>query len=208
VTTAVLYDMKGKKEGEVKLLKEVFGVPVNESIVHSAVVHFLASKRRGTASTKTKAEVRGGGVKPWRQKGTGRARVGSIRSPLWRGGGVIFGPKGRDYSYSLPKKVKKLALKIVLSEKLKGKKLKLVSTLELKQPKTKEMVKILSNLKLKGKILVVDEMPSKNLALALRNIDGAKLIRETELNIYDVLAHENLILTKNALAKLEERLKK
>ena len=208
MTKTILYDVKGKNQGEVKLSKEVFGVPLKESIIHSAVVNYLASQRKGTASTKTRAEVRGGGKKPWRQKGTGRARVGSIRSPLWRGGGVIFGPRPRDYSFPLPKRVKRIAVKLALSEKLRSKKIKLIDNLEPKAAKTKEMVKILGDLKLKGKVLIVDGVPSRNLILASRNIPGTKLVRERESNVYDILAHENLILTKTALEKLEERLTK
>jgi len=208
MTKSVLYDLKGKSKGEQKLSKDVFGVPMNKSLIHLAAVNYMASQRSGTASAKTRAEVRGGGKKPWRQKGTGRARAGSTRSPLWNGGGVIFGPKQRDYSFDMPKRQKRAAIRIMLSEKLRAKKLTLIESVELKEAKTKEMVKMLEGLKLNGKTLLVDEAPSQKIKLAARNLKNVKLVCESDLNIYDLLSHENLLMTKGALTKIEERLVK
>ena len=198
------YDGEGKSTGEISVSKEVFGREPNQHVVHSALTWFLASRRRGTHSTKTRAEVRGGGVKPWRQKGTGRARVGSIRSPLWRKGGVIFGPKPRSYAYSLPKKLRKLALKVALSDKAKAGKVKIVEELKVPEPRTKLAAKLLKSLKATGKILMVLAEENKTFEQAARNLAGVKLISFKDLNIYDLLAAEWLLIEKKAMAGLEE----
>lgn len=201
-----VYDLAGKSEGTLNAAPEVFGQKENEHIVHSTLRWYLAAKRRGGASTKTRSEVRGGGTKPWRQKGTGRARAGSIRSPLWRGGGVIFGPKPRDYSYNLPKKMRQLALKVVLSDKAKAGKIKVVPKIELSEPKTKEMIKVLKNLKIEGKGLIVLDKIEERVIRAGRNIKDVKLVQHKDINIHDLLAAEWLLLTKGAVKSLEERL--
>ena len=201
-----VYDLGGKSEGTISVAPEVFGQKENKHVVHSTLTWYLATKRRGGASTKTRGEVRGGGTKPWRQKGTGRARAGSIRSPLWRGGGVIFGPKPRDYSYNLPKKVRKLALKVVLSDKVKAGKVKVVPEVKLSEPKTKEIAKILKNLKVEGKGLIVTQGIDDKVIKAGRNLRGIKLVHEKDINIHDLLAAEWLLLTKGAVKSLEERL--
>ncbi len=202
-----LISSDGKKTGKVLVSDEVFSVPPNEHVVHSTLVWYLASRRRGTHSAKTMGEVSGGGVKPWRQKGTGRARVGSIRSPLWRGGGVIFPPKPRDYSYNLPKKVRKLALKVVLSQMARAKRIKLVPEIKVSGPKTKEMVKFLKGIGIEGRSLIVVDELNPNLELSARNIEGVKLYSPAELNIHDLLASDWLVMSKGAVTLLEGRLK-
>jgi large subunit ribosomal protein L4 len=201
-----VFDQTGKKTKEIDAPKEVFSYPVKEHLVYEAVVNYRSNQRRGTASTKTRAEVRGGGRKPWRQKGTGRARAGSSRSPIWRKGGVAFGPKNRDYSYSIPKKARKNALKSVLSMKLKENKILVFDRLEFKEPKTKEGMKFLRNLELES-VLVVDSHENKNLFLSLRNIPLVKAVDQNKVNVYDVLNYESLVFTKKAFDSLVERLK-
>jgi large subunit ribosomal protein L4 len=186
---------------------EIFSQPFNEHVVHSALVWYMASKRRGTHSAKTMGEVAGSGKKPWRQKGTGRARAGKLRSPLWRGGGVIFPPKPREHSNKLPKKVRNLALKVALSQRARENRVKLVDDIKVASPKTKEMVKFLDANKVEGKSLIVSSNPDKNLTLSARNINGVKLISANELNIHDLLGNDWVVLTKEAVSKLEERLK-
>ncbi|NLT95705.1 MAG: 50S ribosomal protein L4 [Clostridia bacterium] len=198
-----LYSKEGAQVGEIELKDEIFGIEPNESVVHEAVVMQLASLRRGTSSTKSRGEVRGGGRKPWRQKGTGRARVGTIRSPLWRGGAIIFGPKPRDYSYSIPKKKRRLALKSVLSAKVLDNELIVVDELSFDQPKTKEMVKVLDALKAPKALVVTAEL-EENVHKSARNIPGITPITATGLNVYDLLTHDKLIMTKDAVAKVEE----
>ena len=180
-----VYDIKGKKVSDVELNEAVFGIEPNENIVHEALVNYLANQRQGTQSTKTRAEVRGGGRKPWRQKGTGRARQGSIRAPQWIKGGIALGPKPRSYRYSLNKKEKKLAIRSVLSSKVLENELTVVDKLELKEIKTKSMVKAFADLKISGKTLVV--LPEKNLNVqaSTKNIEGAKTILVNEINVYD-----------------------
>lgn len=202
--TVALYNVKGEQVGEIELSDAVFGVAVNEPVIHQVVRMQLANQRRGTASTKTRAEVRGGGRKPWRQKGTGRARHGSIRSPIWRGGGVVFGPKPRDYGFTVPKKMKRLALRSALSAKVAAGELLVLEDLKFEKPRTKQMVEVLSNLKVTGKALVVTAGPDEIVAKSARNIPGVKSIPATNLNVYDLLLHDKLVLTKDAVAKVEE----
>ncbi|UCE21576.1 MAG: 50S ribosomal protein L4 [Candidatus Aminicenantes bacterium] len=199
-------DQRGKRVSEMSAPKEVFSYPVKEHLLYEAVVSFRANQRRGTASTKTRAEVRGGGRKPWRQKGTGRARAGSNRSPLWRKGGVTFGPRPKSYYYSLPKKAKRNALKSVLSMKLAEKQLLILKALELKEPKTKDGAKLLEALKLDS-ALIVDDHQNKNLFLSLRNIPKVKAVDTNLINVYDVLSHKWLVFTQKSFESLMEKLK-
>lgn len=183
---------------------DIFEQKPNGHIVHSALIWFLASLRRGTHSALTRAEVRGGGKKPWKQKGTGRARAGSIRSPLWRKGGVIFGPKPRDYTFSFPKKMRKLALKVALSDKAREGKVKIVDGLAVDQPKTKLGVKLFKELGISGKVLVLVGQENKNVVKAVRNIAGVKLLEPKELNIYELLKAEWVLVEKSGVTQLEE----
>ncbi len=199
-------DTSGKKVSEMTVPKEIFAYPVKEHLLYEAVVNYRANQRRGTASTKTRSEVRGGGRKPWRQKGTGRARAGSIRSPLWRSGGVTFGPKPRSYYYSLPKKARRNALKSALSMKLAENQLLILKALELKEPKTKEGAKLLKSLKLDS-ALIVDHHKNKNLFLSFRNLPKAKAVDCNSVNVYDVLNHKWLVFTQTAFESLMEKLK-
>ena len=199
-----VYDIKGKKGSDVELNEKVFGIEPNETIVHEVLLNYLANQRQGTQSTKTRAEVRGGGRKPWRQKGTGRARQGSIRAPQWIKGGIALGPKPRSYRYSVNKKEKQLAIKSILSSKVLEKELTVVDKLDLKEIKTKSMVKAFADLKLSGKTLVV--LPEKNLNVqaSTNNIEGAKTILVNEINVYDLLKYTNLVLPVDTVKKLEE----
>ena len=199
-----VYDINGKKVSDVELNENVFGIEPNEAIVHEVLVNYLANQRQGTQSTKTRAEVRGGGRKPWRQKGTGRARQGSIRAPQWVKGGIALGPKPRSYRYTVNKKEKRLAIRSVLSSKVLENKLTVVDKLELAEIKTKSMVNALNNLKLEGKTLVI--LPEKNLNVqaSTRNIEGAKAILANTINVYDLLRYTNLVLTLDTVKKLEE----
>jgi len=199
-----LYNMQGEQIGEVELADSVFGQEVKPEVMHQVVLNYLANQRLGTASTKTRGEVRGGGRKPWRQKGTGRARHGSIRSPLWIKGGIVFGPKPRSYKYKLPKKLKRVALKSALSAKVRDNEIIVVDKLEIEQPKTKAMVKILENLKADKKSLIVMETPNINVQRSARNIPGIKTITVDTINVYDILNHETLIMTLDAVKKVEE----
>ena len=199
-----VYDMKGKKVSDVELAESVFGIEPNEAIVHSVLVNYLANQRQGTQSTKTRAEVRGGGKKPWRQKGTGRARQGSIRAPQWIKGGIALGPKPRSYKYTVNKQEKRLAIKSVLSSKVLENELVVVDELPLKEIKTKEMVKVLSNLKVDGKALVM--LPEKNekVQKSARNIEGVKTTLVGTINVYDLLKYNKLVVTLDTIKKLEE----
>ena len=199
-----VYDINGKKVSDIELNEKVFGIEPNENIVHEVLINYLANQRQGTQSTKTRAEVRGGGRKPWRQKGTGRARQGSIRAPQWIKGGIALGPKPRSYKYTLNKKEKRLAIRSVLSSKVLEKELTVVDKLELKEIKTKSMVKAFADLKLTGKTLVV--LPEKNLNVqaSTNNIEGAKTILVNEINVYDLLKYTNLVLPLDTVKKLEE----
>ena len=204
--TVQVIDTSGKKIKEVKAPDEIFAVPLKEHLLYEAVINYRANQRQGTASTKTRGDVRGGGRKPWRQKGTGRARAGSNRSPIWKGGGTTFGPRPRDYSYSLPKKAKKNALKSALSMKLEEKKLLIVDAFELKEPKTKQAVALIKGLKVDS-VLIVDKHDNKNLFLSTRNIPKTKVVDANQVNVYDVLNHNWLVLTKRAFDTLTEKLK-
>ena len=199
-----VYDINGKKVSDVELNEKVFGIEPNETIVHEVLLNYLANQRQGTQSTKTRAEVRGGGRKPWRQKGTGRARQGSIRAPQWIKGGIALGPKPRSYRYSVNKKERQLAIKSVLSSKVLENQLKVVDKLELSEIKTKSMVKAFADLKLEGKTLVI--LPEKNLNVeaSTRNIKDAKAILANNINVYDLLKYTNLVLTLDTVKKLEE----
>ncbi len=197
-------DIKGEKVSDIELADSVFGIEPNEAIVHSVLVNYLANQRQGTQSTKTRAEVSGGGKKPWRQKGTGRARQGSIRAPQWIKGGIALGPKPRSYKYTVNKKEKRLAIKSVLSSKVLEKELTVVDKLELKEIKTKTMVKALADMKVEGKTLIVLPENNKNVLMSSRNIEGVKTIVANNINIFDLLKYTNLILPVDTVKKLEE----
>ena len=197
-------DMKGKKVSDIELADSVFGIEPNEAIVHSVLVNYLANQRQGTQSTKTRAEVSGGGKKPWRQKGTGRARQGSIRAPQWIKGGIALGPKPRSYKHTVNKKEKRLAIKSVLSSKVLEKELTVVDKLEVKEIKTKTMVKALADMKVEGKTLIILPENNKNVLMSSRNIEGVKTIVANNINIFDLLKYTNLILPVDTVKKLEE----
>ena len=199
-----VYDMKGKKVSDVELAESVFGIEPNEAIVHSVLVNYLANQRQGTQSTKTRAEVSGGGRKPWRQKGTGRARQGSIRAPHWVGGGVALGPKPRSYNYTVNKKEKRLAIKSMLSSKVLENELVVVENLPLKEIKTKEMARILNNLKVEGKAVILLPEKDEVVQKSARNIEGVKTLQVGTINVYDLLKHKNLVVTEDTVKKLEE----
>ncbi|MDI6800073.1 MAG: 50S ribosomal protein L4 [Actinomycetota bacterium] len=199
-----VHDRDGKIVGEVELDPNIFDSKIVESLVHQAVKLHLAKARGGNASTKTRSEVRGGGVKPWRQKGTGRARAGSIRSPLWKGGGSVFGPSPRDFSFDMPKKARRLALKSVLSMKAKDAKIMVVKDFAMTEPKTKEVVSILSKLGAPKKVTVVVAADDVNTQKSMRNIPSVKSIEAAQLNVYDALNNEALLLTEAALGKITE----
>lgn len=199
-----LKDIGGNVVGSVELNDSVYGIEPSKATVHSVVVMQLANKRQGTHSTLTRAEVRGGGRKPWRQKGTGRARVGSTRNPVWRSGGVAFGPKPRDYSYSMPKKIKRLALRSVLSAKLAGGDLVLLDNLTMTAPKTKEIKNILSSLQAGRTALIVTLNKEDNLVLSTKNLTGVLTAFTGSVNVYDLMRHQTLVMTKDAALKLEE----
>lgn len=199
-----VYNVDGKKVSDVELKEEIFGIIPNENVVHSVVVNYLANQRQGTQSTKTRAEVSGGGKKPWRQKGTGRARQGSIRAPQWIKGGIALGPKPRSYKYTVNKKERRLAIKSILSSKVLEKELTVVDKLELKEIKTKTMVKALADLKVEGKTLIVLPENNKNVLMSSRNIEGVKTITANNINVFDLLKYTNLILPVDTVKKLEE----
>ena len=199
-----VYDINGKKVKELELNEAVFGIEPNEAVVHSVLVNFLANQRQGTQSTKTRSEVSGGGRKPWRQKGTGIARQGSIRAPQWIKGGIALGPKPRSYKYTVNKKERQLAVKSVLSSKVLENELVVVDSLPLNDIKTKEMVKALSNLKVEGKALIM--LPEKNekVQKSARNIEGVKTTLVETINVYDLLKYNKLVVTEDTVKKLEE----
>lgn len=199
-----LYNQSGSTVGEIELADSVFGIEPNTHVLHDAVVMQQASLRHGNHDVKNRSEVRGGGRKPWKQKGTGRARQGSIRSPQWVGGGVVFGPTPRSYAYKLPKKVRRLALRSALSSKVQNDEIKVLEALEVSAPKTQEVVKVLANLKADRKALIVTGTQNDNLALSVRNIPGVKLVTAEGINVLDVLNHDQFIVTKEAVAKIEE----
>jgi large subunit ribosomal protein L4 len=198
-------DRQGTPVGKIAVADEAFGTDVKGALIHQVIRMQLANRRRGTVSTKTRGEVSGGGRKPWRQKGTGRARQGSTRSPLWRGGGVALGPKPRDYSYGLPKKARRAALRSALTMKVREGLLKVLDRLELPGPKTKQMVALLKDLGVEKRALIVLANDDTNVQLAARNLSDVKAIRVDGLNIYDLLVHDYLICAQDALVKLQER---
>ena len=199
-----VYNMQGKKVSDVELSEAVFGIQPNENVVHSVLVNYLANQRQGTQSTKTRAEVRGGGKKPWRQKGTGRARQGSIRAPQWIKGGIALGPKPRSYSYRINKKEKQLAIKSILSAKVLDNELTVVDKLELKETKTKIMAKALTDLKVEGKALIILADKNENVSRSSRNIEGVKTIELNTINVFDLLNCNKLVLPLDTVKKLEE----
>lgn len=199
-----VYDIKGKKVSDVELADSVFGIEPNETIVHTVLINYLANQRQGTQSTKTRSEVRGGGKKPWRQKGTGRARQGSIRAPQWIKGGIALGPKPRSYKYRVNKKEKRLAIRSILSSKVLEKELTVVDKLELKEIKTKTMVKALADLKVEGKTLIILPTNNKEVQYSSRNIEGVKTIVANNINVFDLLKYNKLILPLETVKKIEE----
>jgi large subunit ribosomal protein L4 len=205
-TTKVL-DLANKEVGEIELPDTVFGVPLNEPLVHEAVRSFLANRRAGTSATKTRGDVSGAGRKLWRQKGTGRARIASLRSPLWKGGGNAHGPQPRDWSYNLPKKMRKRAMCAAISERLREGNLIIVDDWKLDAPKTKDFINTLGNLKLNGKTLIVDSLKNTNLMLASRNVQTTKVVNSYGVNIYDLINYQKLVLTPQTVEELAEILK-
>lgn len=201
--TVDLFNREGQKVGDIQLSENVFAVEVNESVLHQVVVAQLANKRQGTQSTKTRAEVSGGGRKPWRQKGTGRARQGSTRAPQWIHGGIVFAPKPRSYRMSIPKSMRRVAMKSALSSKVVENEIVVLENLELDMPKTKEMVKMLNTFEAKKALIIVPES-NENVYKSARNIQGATVIPVNNLNVYDILKHDKFIITKEAVAKIEE----
>jgi len=197
-------NMSGEKVGEIQLSDSIFGVEVNKQVLHQVVVNYLANQRQGTQSAKTRAEVRGGGRKPFRQKGTGNARQGTIRAPHFVGGGVVFAPKPRDYSYVLPKKIKRLALKSALSSKVQNGEIVVLEDLAFEAPKTKEMLSVLKNINADKKALIVTLDKNDNVVLSANNIPGVKTSFVGQLNVYEILNHNSFIITKAAVEKLEE----
>lgn len=199
-----VFNMAGAQVGEMELSDNVFGIEPNEAVVHQVVKAQLANRRQGTAATKTRGQVRGGGRKPWRQKGTGRARAGTRRSPLWKGGGVVFGPHPRDCSVRLPRKVRRLALKSVLSDKVINCEMVVIDDLHFEEPKTRQMAEVLDALKVFEKALVVTADGNSNIVKSARNIPGVKPVRADFINVYDLLAYDKLVITKDAVAMVEE----
>ena len=199
-----LYNISGQIVGDIELCDNVFGIEVNKGTMHLAVVNQLANRRQGTQSTKTKSEVRGGGIKPWRQKGTGRARQGSIRSAQWIKGGIVLGPKPRSYRYSLSKKVKRLALKSALTSKVNDNDILVLDQLTFDAIKTKQMINVLKNLKVDSSVLLV--LPEKNETVekSARNIPGVKTALVNTINVFDILKYDKFIITKDAVSKVEE----
>ena len=199
-----VYNMEGKKVSDVELNDNVFGIEPNEAVVHSVLVNYLANQRQGTQSTKTRSEVSGGGRKPWRQKGTGRARQGSIRAPQWVKGGIALGPKPRSYKYTVNKKEKRLAIRSVLSSKVLENNLVVLDKAEMKEIKTQAMVKTLANLKVEGKTLILLPANNENVQKSARNIENVKTTLVNTINVYDLLKYNKLVVTLDAVKKLEE----
>jgi large subunit ribosomal protein L4 len=205
VPKVAVFNMEGQHVGEIELKDEVFGAEVNEALLHQAVVMYLANKRQGTVATKTRSLVSGGGRKPWRQKGTGRARHGSIRAPQWRGGGTVFGPQPREWRQALPKKARQASLRSALSAKVAAGELVVLDELRLNEIKTKAMAKVLANISA-PKALIVTAEADNNLVLSARNLPGVRLSPALALNAYTVLSHDKLIITRDAVDQLEEAL--
>ena len=199
-----VYNIDRQQVGDIELNDNVFGVEVNGGLLHQAVVMQLASQRLGTHATKTRAFVRGGGRKPWKQKGTGRARSGSRRSPLWIGGGTVFGPHPRSYAFSMPRKQRRLAIKCALSDKVQEDSLFVLDALDFEAPKTKQVVKLLQTFEIDNKALIITAEEAENVERSSRNIPGVKAINTTGLNVYDILNHDKLFVTKDAVARIEE----
>ena len=199
-----VYNMQGKKVSDVELNAAVFGIEPNEAVVHSVLVNYLANQRQGTQSTKTRSEVRGGGRKPWRQKGTGRARQGSIRAPQWIKGGIALGPKPRSYKYTVNKKERRLAIKSMLSMKVLEQSLVVVDKLAFNEIKTKNMANALTNLKVTGKTLIMLPEKDEKIQKSSRNIEGVKTTLVNTINVYDLLKYNNLVVTLDTIKKLEE----
>ena len=200
-----LYNVAGQETGEIELNDSVFGVDYNEAVIHQAVVRQMANERLGTHATKTRGLVRGGGKKPWKQKGTGRARVGSIRSPLWVGGGTVFGPTPRSHAKSMNRKARQLAVKSALSEKLRSNEIVVLDKIGFAAPKTKDAIKMLAAFHVEGKALIIDGDESvMNTVLSARNIPGVKAIAPSGINIYDLVHYTKLFITKSAVEKIEE----
>lgn len=199
-----VYNIDRQQVGDIELNDNVFGVEVNAGLLHQAVVMQLASQRLGTHATKTRAFVRGGGRKPWKQKGTGRARSGSRRSPLWVGGGTVFGPHPRSYAFSMPRKQRRLAIKCALSDKAQENNIFVLDALDFEAPKTKQMVKLLQTFEVDKKALFITKEEAENVERSSRNIPGVKAINTTGLNVYDILNHDKLFVTKDAVARIEE----
>lgn len=204
MTKVNVLSQTGSSVGEIELNDAIFGIEPNESVVFDAVIAQRASLRQGTHKVKNRSEVAGGGRKPWRQKGTGRARQGSIRSPQWRGGGIVFGPTPRSYAYKLPKKVRRLALKSVLSAKVADTELVVLDALTLAAPKTKDFVQVLSDLKIESKALFVTADAEENVVLAARNIPGVTVLTAEGINVLDLVGHNQVVMTKSAVEKIEE----
>ncbi|GGJ01100.1 50S ribosomal protein L4 [Alicyclobacillus cellulosilyticus] len=198
-----VYNMNAEQVGEIELDERIFGAPIRPDLMHEVVLMHLANRRRGTHKVKNRAEVSGGGRKPWRQKGTGRARQGSIRAPQWKGGGVVHGPVPRSYAYKLPKKVRRLALYSALSSKVGEGRLIVLDDLTLPEIKTKQMVALLKRFDV-NKALIVDAEEEQNVKLSARNIPDVKYVAANGINVYDLLRHDHLLLTKDAVAKVQE----
>jgi len=201
--TVGIFNKEGQKVGDMELAASVFGVEVNRDALHQVVVAQLANKRQGTQSAKTRAEVRGGGIKPWRQKGTGRARQGSIRAPQWIHGGIVFAPKPRDYRISTPKSMRRVAMKSALSAKVLDNEMLVLENLEMSAPKTKDMIKMLSALNLNKTLIVVAES-NDNIYKSIRNIPGVSVVPVNNINVYDILKYTNFVVTKDAVSIIEE----
>ncbi len=209
--TVKVRNLKNKEVGEVKLADDVFGVELNEPLIHAAVRNYLANARQGTVKTKTRGNVRGGGKKPWRQKGTGRARVASIRSPLWRGGGRTHGPQPKDWSYKMPKKMRRGALRSALSERMREGNIIVIDDIVISSPKTKEFVGVLDSLglvenKKRPRTLFVDQLDNENLILSSRNVQRTKVVNSYGVNVYDLVLHERIVMSKKAAEELNELL--
>lgn len=198
-----VYNIEGKKVGTLELNDAVFGVEINDHLVHMAVVQQLANKRQGTQSAKTRAEVSGGGRKPWRQKGTGHARQGSTRAPQWKGGGIVFAPKPRDYSFKMNKKEKALAIKSALTSRVNEAKFFVLDDLSFSEIKTKQMKAVLDNLKVQKALLVLDKK-DQNVELSARNLPKVRTVQSNSINVYDILKYDTMVLTKSAVAQIEE----
>ena len=204
--TVKVRNIKNEEIGELELSEVVFGAPLNEGLIHAAVRNFMANARQGTSATKTRGDVSGAGRKLWKQKGTGRARIASLRSPLWKGGGNVHGPQPRDWSYNMPKKMRQGALRSALSERVREGNVSVIDSWSFDKPKTKDFAQSLGSLGLAGKTLIVDSLDNENLMLSARNLRHAKVVNSFGLNIYDLLYHDHLVLSRSAAEELEQLL--